>query len=94
MNPTSEHWHVALGEQGTTNYRLFKFDDSVPAVNFFLGMSHSTFKSIDATTRPELEYRMYNALEQTGTMLFDGKEKYMMLIFGCDSNECMISTYN
>lgn len=94
MNHTSEHWHVALGEQGTMNYRLFKFDNPVPAVDFFLGMSHDTFKSIDPVSRPELEYRMYNALEQTGTMLFDGKEKYMMLIFGCNSDECMISTYN
>lgn len=94
MSPTNRHFHVALGEQGTWNFRLLKFDESCKAIDFFLNMSAETFKTLKKSSRATLEYRMYEPLENTEVMLFDGSDKYMSLIFGCNSKECMISTYN
>ena len=90
----SEHFHVALGEQGTTDFRLLKFEQMAGATDFFLNMSSDTFKTFDKKSRVGLESSMYAALQRTDVMLYEGGNKYMMLIFGCNSDECMISTYN
>jgi hypothetical protein len=94
MKDFSEHFHVALGEQGTNNFILFKFEQMAAAADFFLNISSESFKTFKKTDRVELENNMYKALEHTDVMLYEGGNKYMMVIFGCTSNECMISTLN
>ena len=94
MNHTNKHWHIATGEQGTVYFKLIKFDEQYKAIDFFLNMATDTFKSIDKRDRVDLEYKMFNALNDTNTALFDGGDKFMMVIYGCSENDCMISTMN
>jgi hypothetical protein len=94
MSPTNRHWHIATGEQYTPFFKLIKFDEQFRAIDFFLNMATDTFKSIDKKDRADLEYRMFDALSNSSTMLFDGGNKYIMIIFGCSESDCMISTMN
>lgn len=94
MNRMSKHWHVAIGEQGTSYFSLAQFNEKAKAVDFFLNISSEAFKSFEKEDRISLETNMYHALIQPTTMLYEGGNKFMMLIFGCDANNCMIATLN
>lgn len=94
MNTTNKHWHVATGEQYTPFFKMVKFDEQFRAIDFFLNMATDTFKSVDKADRIDLEYRMSEALSNSPTMLFDGGDKYMMIIFGCSESDCMTPMMN
>jgi len=94
MSHTNRHYHIALGDQEKNFFRMIKFDTAPEAANFFLNLSSEIFDSFKKSDRITIENNLYQALERTNQTMFDGGNKLISLIFGCESINCMLSTYN
>lgn len=94
MSSTIRHYHVGMGEQNSPTFRLFKFQEKAEAADLFLNLSKEIFDSYKDSDRITIEKNMYDALDNTNQVFYDGGGLFMSIVFGCNSESCMITTYN